>query len=405
MDPAHRIRIFSVLFLSIFTAILGLGIIIPILPIYAQSDSIGANGFWLGAIFAGFSIARSVSMPLVGRCSDNTGRRKSFIGTGLFIYAVSSLGYIYAYDALSLLLVRMVQGCCSAMIVPIAMAYIGDICPKDREGSYMGMFTVSLFLGFGFGPFIGGVIQDFFSVNAAFIIMGALCCLAFIFVMMWLPASQSSQHAEKPPPSSFGHILRFDQIRGIICYRFISSFARAAVLTFLPLYVGKKLSLSGFHIGLIISAGVLATSFLQYPCGKLADTMNRKALIIAGNLFYSASILFFPFTETFLQVLGLNMLMGILGAVSLPAATAVVVEEGKRHGMGSTMAVFNVAMSLGLGSGPLVTGIIHDVSGLNSVFYAAAGLGILGTLVAGHFLHYSPPPPMPPSSYRVAEDI
>ena len=383
---------------------LGLSIILPILPLYAQSEQIGASGFWVGAIFAGFSISRSVFMPMVGKISDRRGR-KSFIATGLFIYSLSSLGYIYANSALTLFLVRVVQGSCSAMIVPIAMAYIGDISPKNKEGSYMGLFTMSLFLGFGFGPFIGGFLQDFFSVNAAFIAMGILCGLSFLFVLVSLPSSHATHQVKRAAPSSFRKIVEHSQIKGIICFRFISAFGRAAVLTFLPLYASYSLNMSAFQIGMVISAGVLLTSFLQYPFGKLADSMDRRVLILVGNVLYSLAIILFPFTHSFIEVLGLSMLLGIFGAIPLPAATALIVEEGKKYGMGSTMAVFNVAMSLGLGSGPLVSGLIHDISGLKAVFYFSAALGVFGTLVAGHFLSASPPPPEPSEEHAIAEDM
>lgn len=388
MESSFRVRIFLVLFLSIFSALLGLGIIIPILPFYAQT--LGANGFWLGAIFAGFSLSRSAFMPLVGKLSDEKGRKK-FIAFGLFIYALSSLGYIYSNNIPSLFLVRVIQGFCSAMIVPISMAYIGDIAPRDKEGTYMGLFTVSLFLGFGFGPFLGGCIQDLFNVNTAFIVMGILCGLAFLFVLLWLPSSHAKQYPKTASSDPFRNILKQSQIWGIIIYRFVSAFSRASVLTFLPLFASYNLDMGGFEIGLIISAGVLLTSFLQIPCGRLADIINRRTLIIIGNILYSLGIIFFPFTDGFGQVLGLNLLVGTFGAISIPAASAIVVEQGKRCGMGSTMAVFNVAMSLGLGTGPLLAGLIHDLVDLDTVFYFSAVLGIIGTLVAGRFLSSSPP--------------
>jgi MFS family permease len=133
--------------------------------------------------------------------------------------------------------------------------------------------------------------------------------------------------------------------------------------------------------------------------------MDRRVLILVGNVLYSIAIILYPFTHSFIEVLGLSLLLGIFGAIPLPAATALIVEEGKKYGMGSTMAVFNVAMSLGLGSGPLVSGLIHDISGLKAVFYFSAVLGVFGTLVAGHFLSASPPPPEPSGEHAIAEDM
>ena len=402
MNKAIRIRIFSVLSLTIFSAMLGLGIILPILPLYAKT--LGANGLWLGTIFAGFSISRSVLMPFIGRYSDKSGIRKAFIATGLFFYSCSSLGYIYSTDAFSLVLVRIVQGACSAMIVPIAMAYIGDITPKDREGSYMGMFTISLFLGFGIGPLFGGLIMDLISLNAAFAAMGILCLIAFFLVVFLLPSSNSKHLPEAVSPSSYRKILSSPLIKGVICYRFVSAFVRAAILSFLPLYASYNINMTASQIGIVVSTSVLLTSFLQYPCGKLADRMNRRNLILLGSIPYSFAVIMFPFATTFLQVLCINLTLGVLGAMSMPAATAIIVGEGKKYGMGSTMAVFNVSMSLGLGCGPLVSGIIHDFSGLREVFYFAAFVGVAGSILAGYLLR-APLPDVASEEVKVIEEI
>lgn len=380
---------------------LGVGIIVPILPLYATT--LGASGIWLGAIFAGFSGARSVVMPLVGKFSDRKGR-KSFIATGLFLYALSSLGYIYSHNALSLFVVRIFQGMSSAMIVPVAMAYIGDISPKDKEGSYLGQFNVALFLGFGLGPFLGGLLQNFFSVNADFIVMGILCGVSFILVMRYLPSSDGRGHSEKVQPASFRTILKRPHIQGIMWFRFVNAFIRGSVLTFLPLYASYNLKMNGFQIGVVVSSGVLLTSFLQYPCGRLADTINRKTLIVSGGFLYALCTFLFPFSSSFIQMLGISLLSGILGAVPLPAATALVVEEGKKYGMGSLMALFNVAMSLGLGIGPLVSGLIYDAFGLNAIFYFVTAFGIIGTFFTSRSLGSSPPGRLPDTN-RVVEEL
>jgi len=380
---------------------LGVGIIVPVLPLYAKT--IGANGIWLGAIFAGFSVARAVAMPFVGKLSDRKGR-KAFIAAGLFLYALSAIGYVFSHSAFFLLTVRIFQGLSSAMIVPVAMAYVGDISPKDKEGSYLGKFNVALFLGFGLGPLLGGFLQDFFGVNADFIVMGILCGLSFVLVMRYLPSSDGRQLSRKVQPASFRSILKVPQIQGILWFRFINAFIRGSVLTFLPLYASYSLKITGFQIGVVVSSGVLLTSFLQYPCGRLADRINRKTLIVAGSLLYALCVVLFPFSSSLMQMLGLSMLSGIFGAVSLPAATVLVVEEGKKYGMGSLMALFNVAMSLGLGIGPLASGLIHDAFGLNAIFYFVTAFGIIGTFFTSRVLTSSPPG-RPPDGPGIVEEV
>ena len=289
-----RKKIFFVLFMAIFTSMLGLGIIVPILPAYARS--LGANGLWIGIIFAGFSISRSCFMPIVGKLSDKT-ERKIYLLLGLFIYALSSIGYIYATDSVSLLMVRIIQGMCSAMIVPVAMAYIGDISPKDKEGSYIGLFTVSIFLGFGFGPLLGGVLKDLFFINVDFFAMGVLCAVAFVLVLVYLP-SGSKEFRTRVGSIPFKIILKSPQIKAIACYRFINAFGRGAVVTFLPLYASRDLHLSSTKIGIIISSSIFMTSLLQIPFGRLADVYDRKKLVIFGSIVYFFLISLFLFGKT-----------------------------------------------------------------------------------------------------------
>jgi len=176
-------------------------------------------------------------------------------------------------------------------------------------------------------------------------------------------------------------------VQGILWFRFVNAFLRGSVMSFLPILGNSKLGLNGFQIGLAVSTGVLVTSFLQYPCGRLADRFNRKTLILAGNLLYVCTLALFPLAPNFRWLLAISFFSGVLAALPLPAATALIVEEGKKYGMGSLIALFNVAMSMGLGAGPLVCGLVYDAFGLSYVFYLATILGIIGTVYIGRLLH------------------
>ena len=380
-------KIFFVLFISVFSCMLGVGTIVPILPIYAET--LGASGLWLGAIFAGFSLSRIVFMPLIGKFSDRMGRKR-FIALGLLIYTLSSLGFIYANNVQALTLVRIIQGFSSAMILPIAMAFIGDISPPGKEATYMGIITVALFLGFGGGPILGGITKDLFTIEADFMVMGGLCLIAFFLVLIYLPRS-SSIHKNAPPLDiPFTTMLQSRSVMGICFYRFASAFCRGSIMAFLPLYAHNALKLNGSQIGLVTASSILLTAVLQLPFGKLADRLNRKMLVLWGSILYFSIIPLIPYTLNFSQILLLNIILGFFGALSLPAASAMILREGKQFVMGSTMAIFNVAMSAGLAVGPVVSGIILDLLGLPEVFYCCTILGLLGTGIVAWFFQKTP---------------
>jgi len=176
------------------------------------------------------------------------------------------------------------------MIIPIAMAFIADIAPSQEEGSYMGFFTVALFLGFGSGPILGGITKDFISMEANFLIMGGLCLLALVFVLIYLPRASSVQKKETAAAIPFRTILKSRSIQGICFYRFSNAFCRGSIMAFLPLYAHNALQLSGSQIGFVIASGILLTAFLQLPFGKLADKVSRKMLVIAGSLPYNLRV-------------------------------------------------------------------------------------------------------------------
>ncbi len=148
-------KIFCILFFALFSTITGVGIVVPLLPVYAHD--LGASGIYIALIFSAFSLSRTCFLPIFGRQSDKKGR-KPFIIAGLLAYAFISLAFILSESIETLIAIRFVQGIASAMIMPVTQAYVGDITPPGNEGFSMGLFNISVFLGLSIGPLTGGMI-------------------------------------------------------------------------------------------------------------------------------------------------------------------------------------------------------------------------------------------------------
>ena len=123
---------------------------------------------------------------------------------------------------------------------------------------------------------------------------------------------------------------------------------------------------------------MLLTSILQAYSGNIADRFNRRALVVAGCLINLSFLALIPSTHIFWQLLVLCLIGGLGGAIAMPAASALAVGEGRRYGMGSTMGLFAMAFSMGMGIGPLLSGVINDTININSVFYFAATMVLTG---------------------------
>ena len=368
-------RVFFILALSMFASMLGVGIVSPLLPLYAQD--LGATGTQLGIIFAAYGISNSILTPIMGRLSDRRGR-KPFLSIGLASYAIISLGYVWAANVPQLTLVRLLMGVAGAMIIPIAMAYIGDLSPEGEEGKWMGYANAAFFSGFAIGPLLGGALAERFGMNASFYAMGGLCLLAFLVAVLFLPGIEQRKIGEK------GHLSLKDMstspmVRGLFSFRLVQAVARGGIMTFLPIFAATRIGLGPTLIGILLTVNFVPMIALLALGGRLADKFNRKTLVILGNLTYLITVALIPLAHTFWQQLWLCFPRAIGGAISMPAATALTVEEGRKFGMGSTISILMMAMGVGMAIGPPLSGVIADLVDVNAVFYFGGAAGLIGT--------------------------
>ncbi len=367
-------KVFPILALCVFSATLGIGIISPLLPLYVRD--MGATGVGLGVIMACYAISNSVAVPIIGRLSDRKGR-KVFLTIGLLAYALISVGYIYAGNVVQLSMVRLSLGIAGAMTTPVAIAYLGDLSPEGEEGKWMGYANAAFFSGFGFGPFIGGFVTENIGQTAAFLILIGLNLLAFLIALLFLPEVSQRKTGEEFH-LSFREMGRSDMVKGLFSFRIVQAIGRGGISAFLPIFA-SMIGLGTSLIGILLTTNIIAVTLLAPFGGRAADKFNRRNLIIFTSILFSIIMVAIPFTQSFWQILGLLLVQGLSAAIAMPAATALVVEEGRRYGMGSTMSVFFLAMSVGTALGPIISGGISDWQNINWVFYFGAFTGIIGT--------------------------
>lgn len=382
MPPLIR-KVFPIVALTCFAAMIGTGIILPLLPIYAKN--LGATGIWIGIIVAGYSVSRAVAMPFIGRFSDRLGR-KFFMVLGLALYTLLSMAYVWAQDIYQLSLVRFLHGIAAGMIMPVARAYIGDLSPKGEEATWMGYFNTAFLAGLGLGPVIGGLLYDKFSplppvvgvdtgMVAVFGCMGAISLLSMFLALKFLPSlSHERAQARKRPKPDLPKMLRSVSFQGIFGYRILEALGRRAWFTMLPVLAGIHLGLGGTQIGLLVATNAIVSSVLQSFTGRAMDRMqlNRRMVIVFGCLFQAAYLVATPFATEWWQLMTISALAGVRVALSTPATSAMIIVEGRQHGMGQAVSMMATAMSIGMAVGPLMAGAIYDWKGIETVFYAAA---------------------------------
>ena len=358
---------------------IGIGIISPILPLYAETFS--SSGVSIGLVFAAFSVSRALLGPFVGRFSDHVGRKR-FLMAGLAGFAVVSVLYSIAGSLWELGLFRLLQGAASVMVTPIAQAFVGDITPPGKEGRMMNLFYSSLFMGMALGPFIGGTVSEAFSYQAAFYAMGALSLIALLLVGRTLPRdhraldSASEQQVDIVPLS---RILRNDAVKAICIYVATRGFWRQGFTAFFPLFAVSIAGADKAEVGTVLSAYMLGGGLLQIPFGILADRLPRFPQIMVGSIAAPLLLLAVPLVRGIPAYLAITFAMGALSALSRASIIAIRTELGRTHGMGTLAGLQGSAFAAGQMIGPVAFGLVSDLFGVTAVFPFGSAVGLIGS--------------------------
>jgi len=377
-------KAFYTLSLVIFTSAMGNNIIAPFIAVYATT--MGANAFWLGVMFSGVSLTSAVLAPISGWLCDRYSRKLLMI-IGLVLFTLLSLCYILATNLYTLTLVRILMGVSGVLVMPVAQAYVSELTPKGKEATYMNIFMMFLYLGMGFGPFLGGTLNDLYGMNSAFYSMAALAFIALILLIVFVPNLEpQSSNKQKANLSSMIAVSRDNLIKASnlqVCSRAI---LRQGVTSFLPLYAVEILGMDTMTIGIVLSIYIFIEAISQGFMGPIADRTNKKILLVSGTLIAGILSFFLGNMTTALTLTSLLVPIAILTSLSRAAALAYYVDAGRRfNSQGISSGVFNTFQSFGYGVGPILFGFVTDNFGLQSMFLTG---GVVGVIVVPFMVIY-----------------
>ncbi len=377
MSDSEKRQVYRGLFLVNFLVCLGFGIVDPFFPVYATTN--GATGLHLAFMFSGYALAKTLVSPLTGWFSDRRGRRQLVIA-GLAVYSSLSLCYLFIPSPPVLIVLRFVQGIGAALVRPVALAVIGDIAPARKEGRAMGTFDISFYGALAAGPVVGGLVSDAWGFPGLFVCLFVLCVSALALTALMVRNQNGGRDGVSKPSIELSFLPRSRTMIALCAFIFTRSFGITLFVVFLPIFMHDSLGFQGIEIGSIVAAATVVTAALLRPVGYLADRANRHLLVVTGGLTAALLIVCLPYAGGFGQLFVLAVGIGASSALSLPASSALLVEEGGRYGMGLTMGVFNGAMNLGAMVAPLAGGLIYGLVGMGALFHAAGIVGVLGIL-------------------------
>lgn len=369
-----------ILCVVVLMLVTGTGIVAPLLVPYGTS--LGLNGFMLGTLFFGFYAVRLLLATPIGKLSDRFGVRNVLL-ISLVIYLLVASLYFVAANYPGLLSARLVHGLSSAMMLPMAMAYLGLLSPAGREGKYMGYYNSAVFLANAIGPLLGGLIADNFGFAGAFASLFVLAAISLVITGMGLPPisgeteqSEQAEESEKTTTavqtaSSAGAQSENMVLTAMLLVGFAAAAFSMHSISFFILYL-DEIGIGTAYIGLLLSLYNLTIAVTQVPFGKVADTANSSRLLPLASAVVVVTCIVLPNIKHLSLIIGFILLAGLASSLALVISSTKLTQIGKRQGMGATMGKLSTVQSLGFALTPLISGILVDYFTSEYTFYLVA---------------------------------
>jgi MFS family permease len=385
-----------VIFLSVFIDLIGFGIVLPLLPGYAEdnfSPGFSAKGLVIGGIIASFSAMQFFFAPVWGRLSDRIGRRP--------VMLVSNLGAAGSYALFAfacgmggtaglvwILLSRIFAGICGANL-SVASAYIADISPPEKRSARMGLIGMAFGLGFIFGPAIGAfAIEMFHSKQAPGWVAACFCAGNFILGWFILGESRrpdSAPVAPRPKVNQWAHTLAQPKLGLLICVFFLATFCFTCFESTFPLLVKDHFALGGKNLNhrigyLFTYAGVIA-ALVQGVIGKLVKIFGEPKLIFISLIVFAIGLAGLPFAAGLPEILVVLALLAIGSGLNRPPVFGMISLKSSAHEQGANLGVAQSFGSLARILGPIFAGTLFFVD-VRLPYLICGGVALLTGLFA-----------------------
>lgn len=371
-----------ILFVTIFIDLMGFGIFIPVVPIYARE--LNASDALVGDTGALFSLMMFIFTPVWGSLSDRFGRRPIILWA-LGISAVSYLLFAQANTLFLLIAARMLTGIGSGNITA-AQAYITDITPPEGRAKAMGMIGAAFGLGFIFGPPMGSFIYMHFGVEWVGYIAAIICLLNMVAVWFFLPESLQQKVMDRAirikPITGAIKALKEERFRDLYLISFIFITAFSMMQMTIALFWTDDYGLNKEQIGWMFAAVGLASAIVQGGMiGWLQRTFGERQLMVYGCISLSAGLSLIAFIPEayFLPLSILSIILLAFGNGCLnPTILSQLSKNAQQREQGEVLGLNQSFGSLARIAGPALGGRLYEVH--HGLPYVTSGLIMLGAL-------------------------
>jgi MFS transporter, DHA1 family, tetracycline resistance protein len=342
----------AILFVIVFVDLLGFGMVIPVMPLYAER--LGASDAWVGLLAAGYSLMQFVFAPIWGRLSDRIGRRPVLlVSIGMTALAFGMYGAASTFAVL--LASRLFAGAATANIA-IARAFVADVTPPEGRARGMGLIGAAFGLGFVLGPVLGGLLSEH-SLSLppyAAAVLAAVNGIAALFVLPEPEAHAVREEARRSRFAAFFGEMRRPGIRRLIWIYGLSVLAFSAMEATYSLLVTKRYGLDLKHVNYLFAyIGVLVAGVQGGLIGRLTRAWGEKRLLVAGLLFQALALVALPFAGGKAGLVLATAPLAIGAGLTQPSLASLLSRLASSKDQGGTLGIGESASAIGRVVGPV----------------------------------------------------
>jgi len=370
---------YATIFLTVFIDILGFGIVIPVLPLYAEH--FGATAIQIGVLVGVFSLMQFLFAPFWGKLSDRVGRKPVLL-IGMVGTVVGYMTMGLAGSVAILMLARLIAGVAGANI-GVAQAYLADISSPENRAKAMGLLGAAFGLGFVFGPALGGWASERFHYSTPMFIAAGLAAINMVFVFFFLPESRTGQPVtgrNRIFPELFQHVKKSQFVWSVAAYfAVIAGFSM--MTTLFALYLLKRFELGVQATGFLFAGiGVLGVVIQGGFIGRLTKKFGEARLALLGTFFMAGGLFGLGWVHSLVPMFVAAAAVGIGNSLLMPTLSALASRSAEADWQGRALGVMQSSGSLARFLGPLTAGVLLSAQGdLGS--YASLPLFVAAAIV------------------------
>jgi DHA1 family tetracycline resistance protein-like MFS transporter len=405
--PAPKVQApaLAVLFSVVFINLVGFGLVVPLLPFFAQS--LKAEAWQITLMFSAYSLGQFFAEPFWGRLSDRIGRKPVLLIT-LVANAVGYLALAFVPNIWLAIAVRLFTGLGAGNISTV-QGYVADITPPEQRAGRMGLIGAAFGLGFIVGPGLGGLLTQpqlgHIGYQLPIFTAAALAALAAVGVVVFLKESRAKADPAAPRPRFLAglHDARANPVVSrVLLVTLVYMAGFSAMESVFGLWAEDRYAWNALEVGLsFMIVGIVSTLNQGFFAGRLAKRFGEARVLAFGMLLFGASLVaqvaapvaWFPavsldigaWTLPVAQgwIIPIVMAVGACGmSLAMPNISALISRSTPPDRQGAMLGLNMASGSIARIFGPMAAGALFSALGHDWPFLVGAALTVPAALMA-----------------------